>query len=161
MEIWSFSRARNVWVKPWIDCYFDDTHDIGNVNIFVDFCQHFYRLLSTYSVIKRIVNRNFFFLLRDLYIESIQVKLTVAQIWLYLWRPRVVTHWLLHFWTWLICLSGHSWNYFPGSICDISEFKISIQNSRFHFGSFEGHIFLLPELYDTRHIILSISLKPY
>ena len=91
----------------------------------------FYRFLSTYSVIKRIVNWNFFFLLRDLYIECIQMKLTVSKIWLYLWRPRVVTHWLWHFWTWLICLSGHSWNYFPGSICNISEFKFSIQNSQF------------------------------
>ena len=87
--------------------------------------------LSTYSVIKRIVNGNFFFLLRYLHIECIQMKLTVAKIWLYLWRPRVVTHWLWHLWTWLICLSGHSWNYFPGSICNISEFKFSIRLDEF------------------------------
>ena len=50
------------------------------------------------------------------------MKLTVTEIWLNLWRPRVVAHWLWHFGTWvLICLSGHSWNYFSCSICNISK----------------------------------------
>ena len=46
MEIWSFSRARNVWVKPWIDCYFDDTNDIKNVNIFVVFVNIFVNIFQ-------------------------------------------------------------------------------------------------------------------
>ena len=68
MEIWSFSRARNVWVKPWIDCYFDDTNDIQNVKIFVNilstFCQHCVNILSTFvNLLRHQTNRQPKFLL--------------------------------------------------------------------------------------------------
>lgn len=37
IDIWSFSSARNVWVKPWIVFYFINSIDIRNVYILLIF----------------------------------------------------------------------------------------------------------------------------